>query len=129
MKVFPWTFQHLFVFLIFTIVLAGMLLFSPTAALAHGGRLNKCGCHKVHRYDPPKCHCHRAPYGGCGRECYAAKSEAEQASAPAQCCIADDRGDNTQAAPKNKTGVWRKKSVRRSKNVILPSPVQRTLAQ
>ncbi len=27
MKVFPWTFQHLFVFLIFTIVLAGMLPF------------------------------------------------------------------------------------------------------
>ena len=129
MKVFPWTFQHLFVFLIFTIVLAGMLLFSPTVALAHGGRLNKCGCHKVHRYDPPKCHCHRAPYGGCGPECYAPKSGAEQTSVSSQCSIADDHGERSQAAPKNKPEVWSKKSAQRPKSAILPSPVQRTLAQ
>lgn len=44
------------------------VLSSPPTAHAHGGGLNKCGCHIDHKTNT--CHCHQPPYGGCGRECY-----------------------------------------------------------
>ncbi len=90
MKTFHWVLQHLFAPTIFTIVFAGMLLFAPTGALAHGGRLNKCGCHLDHRYNPPQCHCHQPPYGGCGRECYSRRSDGNQTTTSSECSVADE---------------------------------------
>lgn len=47
-----------------------VLVLAPSELNAHGGRLNKCGCHFDRSTNPPTCHCHQAPYGGCGPECY-----------------------------------------------------------
>lgn len=47
--------------------LAVLLVFSMNG-LAHGGGLNKCGCHMDRKTNT--CHCHRSPYAGCGDECY-----------------------------------------------------------
>ncbi len=55
--------------LLFTLV---AVLSTPVLSLAHGGGLNKCGCHMNRK--TKTCHCHRAPYGGCGKECYANSS-------------------------------------------------------
>ena len=55
--------------LLFTLV---AVLSTPALSLAHGGRLNKCGCHMDRKANT--CHCHRAPRGGCGPECYAKSS-------------------------------------------------------
>ncbi len=47
-----------------------VLVLAPSELNAHGGGLNKCGCHFDRRTNPPTCHCHQSPYGGCGSECY-----------------------------------------------------------
>ena len=60
-----------------------LFTFSPMEASAHGGRLNKCGCHRDNSTNPPTCHCHRAPYGGCGPECYASATGDNQGFAQA----------------------------------------------
>lgn len=51
-----------------TILLFGCLVVFSMNGLAHGGGLNKCGCHMNRKTNT--CHCHRAPRGGCGPECY-----------------------------------------------------------
>ena len=101
MKAFRCTLRHCFFFLMSMTVFAGILLFTPSVALAHGGGLNKCGCHKDHRYNPPQCHCHRAPYGGCGPECYSGESDASQTSASSQCGGPDDHGAGSEAGAQN----------------------------
>jgi hypothetical protein len=54
--------------LLFGLLFFALYITQPQEANAHGGGLNKCGCHIDHRYNT--CHCHQAPYGGCGPECY-----------------------------------------------------------
>ncbi len=55
--------------LFFTLV---AVLSTPVLSMAHGGGLNKDGCHMDRKANT--CHCHRAPRGGCGPECYAKSS-------------------------------------------------------
>lgn len=62
-----------------TILLLASLVVFAMNGLAHGGGLNKCGCHMNRKTNT--CHCHRAPYGGCGPECYARSSETSDANA------------------------------------------------
>jgi len=57
--------------------LAVLFIFSMNG-LAHGGGLNKCGCHMDRKTNT--CHCHRAPYGGCGDECYSRLSPWDESS-------------------------------------------------
>jgi len=65
--------QNRYLFLLLGLVFL-MVLTTPTA-WAHGGGLNRCGCHIERATNT--CHCHRAPYGGCGPECYSRLRDTE----------------------------------------------------
>ena len=62
-----------------TVLLFASLVVSSMNVLGHGGGLNKCGCHMNRKTNT--CHCHRAPRGGCGPECYARSNETSDANA------------------------------------------------
>ena len=58
--------------------LAALLIFIPFAALAHGGGLDKQGCH--HNRKAGGYHCHRGPLAG---QAFSSKAEAQRALQPA----------------------------------------------
>jgi hypothetical protein len=74
--------------LLFGVFVLTLYLAQPQQANAHGGGLNKCGCHIDSRYNT--CHCHQAPYGGCGSECYSRFSP-HRPEEPEQACAGDGR--------------------------------------